>query len=93
MTLIEDLACRVPVLAALSEACGARALLEKLPSICSAQERAPDLLAKAALELFADPISIQNIEKAGRGNVVVNYSSMDFVKRINALYVRLLKRR
>lgn len=93
MTIIESLACGVPVVAALPEAGGARGLLKQLPGVCLVQERTPDALARAATALIEDPVLIRKMGQAGRKHVIANYSLTDCVKRIDSLYDRLLRER
>ena len=93
MTLIEALACGVPVLATLPEAGGARALLEELPGVCLVRERDPDAMARAALDLYTNPISMRKMGQAGREFIVANYSSTEYARNMDALYDRLLKRK
>jgi len=93
MTLIESLACCVPVVGAQPEAGGARTLLEGLPGVLLVRERAPELLARATIALIEDPVLMRDMGLAGRAYVVANHSSTEWAKSIDSLYYRLLKRR
>ena len=93
LTLIESLASGVPVVCAMPEAGGARALLEELPGVCLVRERVPEPLARAVIDLIEDPVSMRSMGQAGRTHVVANYSVTDWIESIDSLYDHLLKGR
>ncbi len=91
-TLIESLACEVPVVAALPDAGGARELLRELPGVLLVENRKPEALARAAIQLLEDPVLMRDMGQAGREYVVEHYSLKDWVKAMDSLYEQLLKR-
>ena len=92
-TIIESLACEVPVLAALPEIGGARDLLKELPGVYLVRERNPNVLAKAAITLLENPGLMQEMGQAGRKYVIANYSLNGWVEEMDSLYTCLLKKR
>ncbi len=90
-TLIESLACGIPVVAALPEAGGARDLLGSLPGVRVVQQRAAGPLADAVLHLLQTPGEMERMGREGREHVVRHYALRDWVSRMDGLYEELLR--
>lgn len=90
MTLIESLACGVPVVAARPELGGARDLLESLSGVSLVPERKPEALADAILTLLGNPEHMHRLSRAGREHVIKHYAVENWVKALDALYQGLL---
>jgi glycosyltransferase involved in cell wall biosynthesis len=93
MTLIESLACGVPVVGAKPEFGGARNLLETLSGVSLVLQRKPEALADAVLALLGNPEHLKRLGQAGREHVVKYYAVENWVKALDALYQGLLSRK
>jgi glycosyltransferase involved in cell wall biosynthesis len=90
-TLIESLACGVPVVGAKPELGGARSLLETLSGVSLVSERSPEALANAVLSLLGNPELMERLGRAGREHVVKHYAVENWGKALDALYQGLLR--
>ena len=91
MTLIESLACGIPVVGAKPELGGARNLLETLSGVSLVPERKPEALADAVLALLGNPEHLYRLGRAGREHVVEHYAVENWAKALDALYQGLLR--
>jgi glycosyltransferase involved in cell wall biosynthesis len=92
-TLIEALACEVPVIAAEPLAGGARDLLRKLPGVLVTESRTPQRLASETIHLLSDPATRESMGKRGRDYIVEQYDVKRWSSIMDSLYAGLLDRR
>lgn len=90
MTLIESLACGIPVVAAMPEIGGARRLLNTLEGVFLVNQRKPEALADAILLLLEKPDLLHMLGQAGRKHVVKQYAAENYVKDLDTLYQNCL---
>jgi glycosyltransferase involved in cell wall biosynthesis len=90
MTLIESLACGVPVVGVLPEAGGAIDLLRTLPGVSLLEQRIPEQLANRVIALLKDPKQLSELGKTGREHVVKHYAMENWIKALDNLYQGLL---
>lgn len=91
MTLLESLACGVPVLSAKPEAGGAINLLQTLPGVTLVQKRDPHALAETVFKLLENPKELKILGRLGREYVVKYYNVKIWIEALDLLYIKLLE--
>ena len=93
ITLIESLACQVPVVAVLPGKGGARSMLKMLPGVFLIPNRNPEAIADAISHLLGNPSRRAQMGQQGREYVLQHYSLEKYVEHIERLYSNLLDSR
>ncbi len=93
MTVLESLACGVPVVAVKLEIGVSTRIFESFPGVSIVQERNAHALADKCLTLLESPKKLELMKQAGREYVVQNNDLNNYVRNIDKLYERLLKDR
>jgi glycosyltransferase involved in cell wall biosynthesis len=89
LTVLESLACGVPVVAAQPELGAAAKIFEKLPGVSLVRNRDPQALADECLNILKDPENTNTARKAGRDYVTMHYGLKNYVRTLDELYRRL----
>jgi glycosyltransferase involved in cell wall biosynthesis len=86
LSVLESLACGIPVVAAKPMLGAAGIIFERSPGIAIVQERDASVLAAECLALLNDPARLANMRRSGRDYVKKNYSLDNYVQSLDRLY-------
>jgi glycosyltransferase involved in cell wall biosynthesis len=90
LSVLESLACGVPVVAARPELGAAASVLKALPGVSMVNARDANDLAALCLNLLENPLELENMGRAGREHIVRYYSAEKYVQSVEKLYEKLL---
>jgi glycosyltransferase involved in cell wall biosynthesis len=89
LTVLESLACGIPVVAAQPELGAAAKIFEKLPGVVLVRDRDPLALAEECLSLLNDPDRMIKARQSGREYVATHYGLMNYARSVDGLYQTL----
>jgi glycosyltransferase involved in cell wall biosynthesis len=89
LTVLEALACGVPVVAAQPEFGAAAKIFEKLPGVSLVRNRNPEVLADECLRVLKDPGRMESAGQRGREYVMKYYGLENYARAIDGLYQTL----